>query len=118
MHQEWLSKEDIQYFEEGTGLLRMNIVDHACYDEQYFSSEHFADTDGYDLEGRLNKYSDAIENIKNLLIHFTLVACLGLRCLRCNVSIGRSLAQNPNALQSCRPRASVLVNNGSPRMLG
>ena len=69
IHEEksWLSPEDVHFFLDGIGLVRTSPVDPAYYNDRYFSENHVAYVEGYNLEGRLAKYADAIINIANLL---------------------------------------------------
>ncbi len=62
-----LSPEDQTQFQDGVGLIRTNVVNPAYYNQRYFSADHVAYTEGYNLEGRLEKYADAISNIERLL---------------------------------------------------
>lgn len=62
-----LSPEDQAQYQDGVGLIRTNSVDPDYYNQRYFSADHVAYTEGYNLEGRLAKYADAINNIERLL---------------------------------------------------
>lgn len=62
-----LSTQDRTFYHKGVGLIRNAPVDPRCYDAHYFSEAHVAYTEGYTLEGRLEKYRDAIENIARSL---------------------------------------------------
>ncbi len=62
-----LSPEDQAQFQNGVGLIRTSAVDPTYYNQRYFSADHVAYTEGYNLDGRLEKYADAISNIERLL---------------------------------------------------
>lgn len=63
----WLALRDQEFYVKGIGLIRTLPVDGLSYDQNYFSDNHLAYPEGYDPEGRRNKYADALTNIIQFL---------------------------------------------------